>query len=128
MAAEELTQEQLLLLDNLMYVKDITKTKYTSVEKFIDDYTVGKIKLTEANLSGGFENHIDQMKEVLLAIKNDPQLMALGIECSTNTKKEDEDNEEDKCNEEDKAKKEDEGEELIRATCFIQYDEAGCSD
>lgn len=106
--AEQLTQEQLLLLDNLMYLQDVTDIKYKTIEDLISDYETGEILLCDENLSGGFENHIDQMEQVLEAIKNDPQLMALGIERSTQPQPN-----------ADGVK-----EELIRATCFTQYDES----
>ncbi|MBQ8167535.1 MAG: DUF2974 domain-containing protein [Lachnospiraceae bacterium] len=100
--AEELTQEQLLLLDNLMYVKNITDGKYPTVEDFIEAYTDGEIVLTGANLSGGFEKNdetIQNMKDVLDAIADDPEIMALGIDKSIDG--------------------------VVRATCFTQYDESG---
>ncbi len=100
--AEELTQEQLLLLDNLMYVKNITDGKYPTVEDFIEAYTDGEIVLDASNLSGGFEKDeetIQNMKDVFDAIAEDPQLMALGIDASIDG--------------------------VVRATCFTQYDATG---
>ena len=100
--AEELTQEQLLLLDNLMYIKDITySTKYKSVGDFIRKYKAGKIELTDTNLSGGFEKDektIKRMHDILMAIDADQQLKDLKIETSIDG--------------------------TVRATCFTQYDES----
>ena len=80
--AADLTQEQLLLLDNLMYVSDIANGKYNTIGEFIKTYKSGKIVLSDSNLSGGFEsdeNSIQNMKNVLDAISNDPELRNLRI-------------------------------------------------
>lgn len=97
---EELTQEQLLLLDNLMYLEDVTyEDEYNTVKKLIVAYQTGKIQLSPKNLSGGFENNIAQMEEILETISNDPELMSLGIDSSIDG--------------------------VVRGTCFTQYDAAG---
>lgn len=97
--AVSLTQEQLLLLDNLMYVSKVTSKKYKSVAKLIEAYNSGEFVLNKSNLSGGFESNINQMKEILDAISKDPQLMSLGIDSSIDG--------------------------VVRATCFVQYDASG---
>ena len=51
---ELLTEEQMLLLDNLMYWEEITGD-YESVGELIDTYENGEVVLESATLSGGFE-------------------------------------------------------------------------
>lgn len=74
---QELTQEQLLLLDNLMYMEDITNPDYKSVGDVISAYEKGEIVLSRENLSGGFEKNIGEFEEILATIKEDPALTSL---------------------------------------------------
>ena len=75
----ELTQEQLLLLNNLMYY-DAPKDAVTVAD--IANYA--KHNTNTAKLSGGFEKHPDQMVEIADAILSDEKLSSLRVVGSTN--------------------------------------------
>ena len=74
----ELTQEQLLLLNNLMYYN--SSGNEVTVEDIAEDI---KNNLDLKNLSGGFEHHPERMQEIADAILSDKELCSLQIRGST---------------------------------------------
>ncbi len=75
------TDEQLLLLDNLMYYKD-SYPEGTSVAEICNDIMNSSPSDLKGNLSGGFEKDPAHMQEIAEAIKNDPVLSNLQVHSS----------------------------------------------
>lgn len=99
-----LTEQELLLLDNVMYLKDSTKD-YNTLGDLVNDCLASPEMLNAGTLSGGYETEegIENFKDILNEISQDDKLMNLGMGQASN---EATDN-------------------LVRARCFIEYDEAG---
>lgn len=79
----ELNEEQLLLLDNLMYYSDSAKSGNVQciVERMIADAKAGNTD----SFSGGFESNLENVIEFGEAILKDPELCNLTIVDSVNT-------------------------------------------
>lgn len=92
----ELNEEQLLLLDNLMYYSGSAEHKYVweIAEDMIENARQGEV----SKFSGGFESNMENAEAIGKAILNDPELCSLIVGDSINT-------------------------EGVRASCFV--DESG---
>lgn len=81
----ELNEEQLLLLDNMMYYAGAASSEGVSVEEIAR----GMIEAAEAGntelFSGGFESNLDRVVEIGKAILEDPSLCELYVRDSINT-------------------------------------------
>lgn len=81
----ELNEEQLLLLDNMMYYAGAAPSEEASVEEIVK----GMIEAAEAGntelFSGGFESDLDRVVEIGKAILEDPTLCDLYVRDSINT-------------------------------------------
>lgn len=83
----ELTEEQLLLLNNLMYCDKIFEYAPCTVEDLIKviKVTIADYDEQSFSLSGGFETNTDGMENIIAAIESDPQLLSLTIKDTVNT-------------------------------------------
>lgn len=79
----ELNEEQLLLLNNMMYYSGATETTKVSeiAENMIDDARAGKA----SEFSGGFESNLENVEKIGNAILEDPELSNLYIRDSIDT-------------------------------------------
>ena len=77
---QSLNDQQLLLLNNLMYYSRVVEVD--SIKELLDE--IDKKPVKERELSGGLEGNIDGFYEMIAAIKSDPSLKNLKIEASTN--------------------------------------------
>ena len=106
-----LTEKQLLLLDNFMYLKAsvLENKNITTLGKLVEYLEEHPEEVSSDNLSGGFDvvndevNGVENFNEILKEIKADPELCALGLGEVTDM---DTDN-------------------FVRGRQFLQYDEEG---
>lgn len=70
----ELTEEQLLLLNNLMYYSGSAENK--TIEEIANDILDG---VDVSDLSGGFEKQPDEMLDIVNAILEDPELCSMKV-------------------------------------------------